>query len=79
MSFYGDRQYKEIRISVVKTMLEEYPDLPNRTIARMLFAQYPELFPTIERARRVIRYYRGVSGKHNLRCLKDRKYVRKNL
>jgi len=37
-------------------------DLPNRTVARMLFEKYPNLFKGIEQARNVIRYARGAYG-----------------
>lgn len=35
----------------------------NRLLARMLMRDYPQQFPTLERARNAVRYYRGAHGR----------------
>jgi hypothetical protein len=76
MAFYGNREFVELRSSIVKKLLDEYPDLPSRTLARRLSLEHPEIFPTVDVARDVIRYHRGTHGEVNRQTLKDKKYVK---
>jgi predicted phosphodiesterase len=39
-----------------------HPEQPSRSLARMLFAQYPALYKDIEDARSAVRYYRNAVG-----------------
>ncbi len=70
MSQQANQAYKAMRGRVVLDLLNEYGDLPSRTLARMLAYQYPELFPDVEIARSSVRYYRGLNGEKNRRVLK---------
>ena len=67
--FYDNRR------KVVCDVLDQYPDLPSRTLARLLHHNYKLMFPSIEDARDAVRYIRGTHGDANRRTLKDRKYV----
>ena len=42
--------------------LREYPDMPSRTMARLMRKEHPKVYPNIEDARSKLRYYRGRSG-----------------
>jgi hypothetical protein len=46
-------------------LVAEHPELPARTLARMLHKADPMLFPTIEQARSAVRIVLGVHGEHN--------------
>lgn len=49
------------RDRIVDEVLDLYPNVGNRTLARLLVEQYPELY-TIEQARDAIRYRNGAKG-----------------
>lgn len=50
------------RDKIIDETLDRYPNVGNRTLARLLVEQYPELY-TIESARSAIRYRNGAHGK----------------
>ena len=52
---------KEI-CQLIKDKLAEYPELPSRTLARMIYAMNSDIFVSIESVRDKIRYYRGKAG-----------------
>jgi len=68
--------YKKMLQQVIWDTLDRFPDAGNRTIARVLAKEHPELFHDIECARMRVRYYRGVQGSKRLQSLKNKKYVR---
>lgn len=45
--------------------VNEYPDVPSRTLSRMIFSKHPQLFINIESVRDSVRYYRGKKGSIN--------------
>ena len=47
---------------LIKQKLLEYPDLPSRTLARMIYAMNSDIFISMESVRDKIRYYRGKAG-----------------
>ena len=47
---------------LIKQKLLEYPYLPSRTLARMIYAMNSDIFISIESVRDKIRYYRGRTG-----------------
>lgn len=67
--------FKNIRNEKVNEVMNRFPDLPSRTLARVLFAEAPELFSSIDHARSIVRYLRGTNGDKNRKCVKNRKYV----
>jgi metallophosphoesterase superfamily enzyme len=56
------------RDRIIDEVIDKFPNVGNRTLARLLVEQYPELY-TIERARHSIRYRFGATGS------RDRKKV----
>ncbi len=58
---------------LIKQKLLEYPDLPSRTLARMIYAMNKDLFRDIETVRSRIRYYRGAMGE-DLKKVVSKKY-----
>lgn len=68
-------EYQKIRATKVKEVLDRFPNLPSRTLARVLISESPELFLTVELARSAIRYLRGTAGEPLRKKLKDKKYV----
>jgi len=50
------KDYIERRRQFVLYMLEKYPDHPTKTLARKLWNDDKNLFPSIESARSAIRY-----------------------
>ena len=56
--------------------LEKYPDIPSRTLAATLFKEHPEIFASIEHARKRVRYYRDADGNQHNTELSDKRFVR---
>jgi predicted phosphodiesterase len=50
------------RQQAIKDLIAGNPDLPKRTIARMLFRDHPLLFQSLDAARSLVRYYTGCKG-----------------
>jgi hypothetical protein len=71
--------FKEARAKVTDEVMDEYNDLPSRTLARILHNLYPGYFPSIESARDVVRYRRGASGDKDREHLTNRKYVKQSI
>lgn len=69
---------KPERTALVKATLKKYPDVPTKTLARKLYNENPEWFPSIESARTSIRYFRGNRGHLSRTQLKDKSMVRPN-
>ena len=51
-----------IKQNVVLDYIAKYPELPNRTLAHLMFSKEEGLFKDPEAARNVIRYYKGAYG-----------------
>ena len=61
--------FKEQFGKIMKDKLREYPDLPSRTLARMIYRLNPQIFKSVESVRSSIRYYRGKDGKTSKKSL----------
>ena len=59
---------------IVIKYLDEWPNVPNRTLAKKIFAEEPELFNSFEHVRGIIRMYRGSYGERHRRLMKTTKY-----
>jgi hypothetical protein len=70
-----NKEYLQIRAAKVKEVLDRFPNLPSRTLARVLFSECPEMFLSVESARSAIRHLRGTAGERHRKQLKDLKYV----
>jgi len=71
--------YAKLKRSIVLDHLEKFPDAGSRTIARILFRDFPKLFLSEEEARTPVRMYRGVNGKHHRNVVKMTKYYKNEI
>lgn len=60
---------------IVKEYLKKYPSFPSAGLARTILMEIPGLFPNEEKARHMIRYYRGAMGEAKRRALADQSYI----
>lgn len=63
---------------VVLEWLEKWPELPNLTLARMIYNKDDnhKLFTSIDHTRAIIRYYKGTIGKSNKDRLANRTFIK---
>jgi len=52
-----------------RELCHQFPQAPNRQLARMLYAEFTAHYRDIEAARDAIRYVRGVRGEKNRKCI----------
>ena len=50
---------------MIKDAVRDNPDIPSRTLARMIYFQNVQIFKDIESVRSSIRWYRGKNGKES--------------
>lgn len=60
---------------LIKSYLEEYPDMKNLTLARMIFKENKGLWTTVESVRSTIRNLKGAMGESNRDKLADRRFM----
>lgn len=60
-----------------KQAVEQYPDLPTRTLARKLHQENPRLFPSINTARLKIAWMRGLRGEESRKDTSPTKHLHK--
>jgi predicted phosphodiesterase len=60
---------------VVKEYLTKFPNTPTLTLAKCLYKDNPAMFKTVEHARKVVRYYRGATGKKEKEKLLDTRFT----
>jgi predicted phosphodiesterase len=53
---------KTTKQDIVLSYITQFPEMPNRMLASMIFTREEGLFPDVETARNRIRYYKGASG-----------------
>lgn len=68
--------YTQLRTKAVLDLLDQFPNTPTLTLARICYRDNKQLYSSVEDARGIIRRYRGASGIKNRQTLKNRKYVR---
>lgn len=56
---------KTPRSVYIKKILKKFPDTPTMTLAKKAYKEQPLFFESVENARQVIRYHRGLSGEKN--------------
>ena len=44
----GSTTYYKMRMEITTAALDKYPDLPSRTLARLLHKQHPEIYVSVE-------------------------------
>ena len=72
----GSTTYYKMRMEITTAALDKYPDLPSRTLARLLHKQHPEIYVSVELARTAIRVMRGAHGQEHRKHLRNRNYVK---
>jgi Ni,Fe-hydrogenase III large subunit len=60
---------------IVTEYLEQFPTMPTRTLARVIYKAHPEAFKNAEAARGRVRYFRGEKGNQARGKLKDKTYM----
>lgn len=55
--------------------MEKYKDTSNRSLAKIMYRDYPEFFINTEYARSMIRLYKGKSGSTNKKRLRETKFI----
>ncbi len=82
-SKYNSPTKNPLATKAADEMVEEYPDVPSRTLGRMLYSKYPLVWATEASAYNAVRYRRGggkgtpVTGRHlgKLTTPKDNPYL----
>jgi predicted phosphodiesterase len=59
---------------IVKSYLEKFPTVPSLTLAKKIYRENKEVFPTVESVRTGIRRYRGKSGKKSKKETRDTRF-----
>jgi len=57
--------YPEFIVSDIESVLDQYPDVPTRTLAKRIYNKHPKFFKDVEQVRSAIRYRRGNTGERN--------------
>lgn len=68
---------KTLKQEIVKQYIAQFPDLPNRTLASLIFTKEDGLFPSVETARIRIRYYKGAKGEKDLKVVMNQNHIDK--
>lgn len=66
---------RTIKHDVVTDYIAKFPELPNNTLAHLIFSREEGLFTSPESARSAIRYYKGALGEKNLAQVISKGYV----
>lgn len=61
---------------IIKEYLEQFPQTPHLTLARMIYKENKEVFTNAENVRSIIRHHTGNSGERGRKHLKDRRFIR---
>ena len=64
------------KANIVREYLDKFGDIANRTLARKLNTDMPEVFPTIDHARDTVRYVVGSFGKKDRKKVSNTKYMK---
>lgn len=68
---------KSLKQDIVKQYIDQFPNLPNRTLASLMFTREEGLFSNIENARDRVRYYKGAHGSKDLKSAMKEKHTDK--
>jgi len=72
-------EFQKLRQKAIFETFDKFPDLPNLTTAKLLYAKYPELFLSLEHCRGIVRLYRGVKGELSRGKIKITKYFKNEI
>lgn len=62
--------------TIVKEYLEKYKNLPDMTLARLIYNSNADVFTNLDAVRYVVRYFRGHAGNAKRKELANKKYVK---
>lgn len=65
-----------LKKDIVVPYLERFPDTPSQTLAKMILADRPDFFNSLDTARRYIRALRGNAGETKREMEKDKRFFR---
>ena len=65
------------KIDIVRQYLDDFPNLPNLTLAKKIYNDYPAVFSSIDCIRTYIRDLKGLLGKRHLKKRSNTKYFTK--
>lgn len=65
-----------LQATYIKSLIKKFLDSPSKTLARKAYKERPELFSSIESARKRICYYRGLCGNANREKLADKSFAK---
>jgi len=51
-----------MRGNLIKGYLLKYPNIASRTLSKIIYHDYPEMFRDAESVRNLVRYYKGRNG-----------------
>ena len=60
------------KTEIAREFIARFPDVENRTLARVMFKEKPKVFPSLENARNTVRLARGASGAKQKRHIADK-------
>lgn len=60
------------KTEIAREFIARFPDVENRTLARLIFKEKPKVFPSLENARTVVRHVRGATGIPNKGHIADK-------
>jgi len=67
-----------LKKDIVVSYLEKFPDSPNKTLAKIIVNEHPNLFNSLESARKYILVLRGVSGDEKREKITDKRFYKAN-
>ena len=65
-----------IKGEIVREYLSKYPEMPKRTMARLIEKENKEVFTGYEQIRKLIGYHTGANGDHSRKTLSDKTFLR---
>ncbi len=60
------------KTEIAREFIARFPELENRTLARVMHKEKPKVFTSLENARQMIRHVRGAKGKESKQGIADK-------
>jgi len=61
---------------IVVEYLNEYPDMPDMTLAKLIYSKNKASFTSLDAVRSVVRYYKGHVGNNNRAKVSTKKHIK---
>jgi len=68
--------YYNIKRKIIFDILDKFPDTSIRSLAKIVYAEAPQFFKTVEAARTHIRFYKSKLGAYHRKYCKITKYYK---